>query len=103
MNTIEYLLICMSEECIEISHDIHKSLRFGLDDTYNGDKTNTQHIVQELCDLMGVIELLAEEGVDFLEPQKRKIIEEKKKRVREFMKYSVKRGTLKQGGCECDR
>ncbi len=86
-----------TEECGEISHSLHKSLRFGLDDTYNGNKTNEQHIVQELCDLMGVIELLTEEGVDFLEPQKRNIIEEKKKRVREFMKYSIKRGTLKQG------
>ena len=63
MTLEKYLLMCASEECIEISKELHKSLRFGLKDK-NPEKiyakSNEVKIALEFADLMAVLELLKE-------------------------------------------
>ena len=55
-------LICIAEECAEVIKCITKSLRFGLESSYN-DVTNRQKLFEEICDLQGVIELAQTRGI----------------------------------------
>ena len=94
MNIREYLLICLSEEAAELSQTASKALRFGLDDTYYTESPK-KAIIREFNDLIGVLELLNENGVDFKKLYNKELIEAKKKKVKKFMEYSKKKGTLK--------
>jgi len=96
MTEIEHLLICLSEECAEIQKAISKALRFGLDDGYPGGKTtNLEDIIKELNDLEGVLQLLAPKIFTFSNFSNSIEIAKKKDKVKEFMEYAKKRGTLK--------
>lgn len=59
MNTREYLLTCLSEECAEIQHAVSKCLRFG-DDCCNPSKNiaNKENLRKEIIDLLAVITVL---------------------------------------------
>lgn len=94
MNKREYLLTCLSEEGAELSQAAGKALRFGLDDTYYTESPR-EAIIREFNDLVGVLELLNENGVDFKKLHRRELIEAKKKKVKKFMEYSKEKGTLK--------
>ena len=94
MNLQEYLLTCLSEECSEVQLAISKANRFGLLDGYPGtNRTNQGDLIKEFNDLLGVIEVLKETGILNIIAD-RKLIDLKKDKVKEFMIYSIKRGTL---------
>ena len=93
MNKQEYLLTCLAEEAAEIIQSVGKAQRFGLDDTYY-DESPKEAIKREFNDLVGVLEMLHEAGVDFKKLHDRSLIEAKKKKVEKFMEYSEKKGTL---------
>ena len=103
MDYIEHLLTICAEECCEVSKEIHKALRFGLDDQVTLDPhgprgttgpTNRDKIVEELNDLMGVVKMLVECSAlpgDWQDTgrQDRKI-----EKVLAYMDYARKVGTL---------
>jgi NTP pyrophosphatase (non-canonical NTP hydrolase) len=97
LNEIEHLLVCLNEECCEIAKECTKALRFGLDDRnpeIENDARQREHIRRELCDLLGVIELLVARGVitdPHLDTQR---IYFKKVRVAKFMRYAQNAGAL---------
>ena len=106
MNTTEHLLTCLSEECVEVSKDIHKALRFGLADVNvlepNG-QTNRERIIAELNDLMATIELLMDFGVlprDWANAESQL---QKRRKVRKFMAYAHDVGALQSQGNHFDK
>lgn len=102
MNRTEHLLVCLAEEGGEvaqiagrISQAAHKALRFGIEDGYPGtERTNRGDMVQEVNDLLGVLELMAEQGIQLDGLFDRNAIEAKKAKVRKFMGYATERGCL---------
>lgn len=103
MNYLEHILTCAAEECGEVSKEIHKALRFGLDDQVtldpNGPRgttgpTNRDKIVEELNDLMGVVRMLETCGAlphdwQDAERQARKVA-----KVSAYMGYARRVGAL---------
>lgn len=98
MNHQEHLLTCLAEECSEVTKDVTKSLRYGLDDRNVLDPTgptNRERLVDELNDLAAVIDILSEQGIvprnwwDALKQQK------KRAKVAEFLFYAEKVGALR--------
>jgi len=93
MNKIEYLLVCLTEECAEIIKDTDKALRFGLNDSHPCEKgTNHERIENEINDLLGVFELLHESGIEFKVDIKK--IDKKKEKVLKYMNYAIEKGIL---------
>jgi len=97
MNKIEYLLTVLSEECGEVVQANCKILRFGGDNHNPQDPTvsNIELMIKEINDILGVIELLEEEGVNVSRVGNREDIEKKKEKVKKFMEYSTNIGRLK--------
>lgn len=95
MNKTEYLLMCASEECGEIIQAIGKIGRFG-ETAYHPEIgiPNNKQLVKEVNDLLGVLELLKENGVSLRGIGCRIDIDEKKSKVERWMKYSRKCGIL---------
>ncbi len=103
MNYLEHILTCAAEECGEVSKEIHKALRFGLDDQVtldpNGPRgttgpTNRDKIVEELNDLIGVVRMLETCGAlphdwQDAERQARKVA-----KVSAYMGYARRVGAL---------
>ena len=57
-------LVILGEECNEVSKEIFKILRYGPDQIKPGtEKTNIQHLEQEIGDLEAMIELLKDLNV----------------------------------------
>lgn len=93
MTKPEHLLSITTEECAEVSQRATKALRFGLNETQTGqDRTNARRLRYEFSDLLGVYELMEEEGM--VTWPIRKEINAKKTKVRKFLKYSKKIGSL---------
>lgn len=94
MTEIEYLLICLAEECNEVAQRATKALRFGLNEIQsseeqNPDKQNNlQRLTNELIDLYTVIEVLKEKGIHIDMVNKNKI-ELKKNKIEKYYKYSL--------------
>lgn len=91
MTKVEYLLICLIEECAEIQHAVSKAIRFGLEDINpHTDTTNIDNINNELGDLLTVIGTLREEinihanynGI-------------KMEKTLGFIEYSIRKGLIK--------
>ena len=62
-DTKEILLI-LQEECAEATQAVSKCMRFGPDQIKpSKDKTNMQHLEEELGDLLAMIELLTDKSV----------------------------------------
>jgi hypothetical protein len=94
MNTKEYLLTCLSEECSEVSHRISKALRFGLQEIEPEQEfTNAERITTELTDLIAIAELLNEMNLipTFHNEYAKNI---KRQKVHKYMMYSKKIGVL---------
>lgn len=94
MNHAEYLLSCLSEECAEIAQRASKAQRFGLSEIQPGQGlTNVQRLVGELHDLMGVVQLMEDEGI-LKVGRGLEAVAAKKEKLRRFMEYSRQCGTL---------
>lgn len=97
MNMIEHLLTCAAEEGTEVAQAGHKALRFGLDDINpKTGRSNRIDLVAEVNDLLGVLELLQENGVLLDGLFDRDAIEAKKSRVLTWMDHSAATGTLQR-------
>ncbi len=63
MNRTEHLLVKLMEECDEVSQRASKALRFGLSEIQPGQRlNNSERIEEEAADLLGILEILQEEG-----------------------------------------
>lgn len=97
MNTVEHILTCLAEEGSEVTKDVTKSLRFGLDDRNilnPTGPTNRERLIDELNDLLGVTWLLVDEGVlppNWMNAEKQIA---KKEKVLKFMQYAKEHGAL---------
>lgn len=96
MDKNEHLLVCLSEECSEVSQRVAKALRFGILEIQPGQElNNAERIEFELCDMLAVIEMLQDAGiVDLYHERLLRAKEAKKQKVREFMEYAKQCGTL---------
>jgi hypothetical protein len=97
----QYLLTCLSEEGVEVSKDIHKTLRFGEDDkvTLNplGPRghegpTNIERMIVELNDFMGAVELLVEDGAIPPDWFDRDRVNRKKAKILDYLEYARRIG-----------
>jgi NTP pyrophosphatase (non-canonical NTP hydrolase) len=53
------ILLILQEECGEVVQSISKCMRFGIDQIKPGtDRTNLQHLQQEIGDILAMVELL---------------------------------------------
>jgi NTP pyrophosphatase (non-canonical NTP hydrolase) len=63
-DNVKEILLIMQEECAEVTQAISKCFRFGLDNHKPGKpKTNSEHLEEELGDLVAMITLLEMHGV----------------------------------------
>lgn len=99
MTKAEYLLTCLIEECAEVQQDVTKSIRFGLADRYPADApTNQEKLMVEILHVLAVVELLEQDEVlDAVDADLyNKILEDKKKKTKRWMRYSRECGTLEE-------
>jgi NTP pyrophosphatase (non-canonical NTP hydrolase) len=98
MKRKENILICLTEECAEIIQIADKALRFGLDNVRpRRETTNRQELVKELNDLLGVVELAQEEGIELPGLYDRQAIEAKKEKVLKYIEVSKELGMIDEG------
>lgn len=89
MKRQDQLLIRLGEECSEVAQRTSKAVLFTLEETQEGQKlNNSERLTEELNDLIGVMEMLIDEG--FIPPVNREMIENKKVKVEKYIKYSEK-------------
>lgn len=99
MTKIEHLLTCLAEECMETAQRASKAIRFGINEIQSGQPLdNSDRIVLELNDILAVAELLAEENAITSEFRIQKFIDGKKEKLRSWMAYSEKMGSLAEHG-----
>lgn len=99
MNERDYLLVCLMEECAEISEQVSrisvrasKMLRFSADEVEPGQLLmNCQRLAAELADIIGVIEVLREAGIIDLSQ-----IDRKREKIAKFMQHSALCGVLER-------
>lgn len=92
MTRTELLLLQTGEECAEITQRISKSLRFGLLEVEPGqDKNNMVRLSDEVNDLLGMIEMLKNEGLIIVLQEK---IWAKMDKVEKYLEYSRTCGRL---------
>ena len=95
MNVTEHLLWKLAEECAEVAKEASKAALFGMEEVMPGQPlTNRERVLKELNDLWAAAEMLDLCKVD------RAAIDEKKAKVRKFMDYAEKIGTLTRGSKE---
>lgn len=96
MTRIEHLLTLLSEECNETGQRASKAIRFGLNETQEGQElTNAQRIQYEFCDIIAVVALLKEEGIiDSKTFDMEEAIKLKKIKIEKWLEYSKTCGTI---------
>jgi hypothetical protein len=99
MTRIEHLMICLMEECAEVSQRASKSLRFGVNEIQPGQaETNAQRLAGEMVDLMTVYSMLVKDGVlpslGILTGESAAASRAKRDKVEKFLLYSAECGTL---------
>ena len=86
MKRLDHLLVILMEECAEVQKEAAKALRFGLH------PDNVLRLNNELNDLVAMVEMVTDEGVD-LAPCDLKI-RRKREKVEKFLMFSREVGTL---------
>lgn len=87
----EYLLDCLIEECAEIIQRATKAKRFGLEEIQKDQPhSNEYRLNYELNDLVGVADLLFEDGWHDQDS-----VDLKKSKVSRYMQYSFELGVIK--------
>lgn len=82
-----YLLICLAEECAEVTQLASKCIRFGTENIAPGQTVvNRNRLAGELNDLLGVLEALEQEGVKLDVPNK-EAIAAKVDKIRRMYEY----------------
>lgn len=97
MTVTEHLLFCLSEECSEVAKEACKAGRFGMDDCnplIENDPPQREHIRQELCDLLGVMEMVIDAGLIENPRYDRERINAKKDKVLKYMDYARRSSAL---------
>jgi hypothetical protein len=102
VNRVEHLLTILGEECVEVAQRCSKALRFGVDEAEPGQKyTNADRIMRELADVRGVVEMLGEDGVVWMNESEpavyRVLVDAKKAKIERYLVYSAQCGTLHHG------
>lgn len=78
------------------SKEIAKGLRFGLNNSWEGNPTPAEKIFNEFSDMISVFEMLRNEGVFSNVDTRRSCIPHKKYKVNKFMDYARSIGTLEK-------
>jgi len=94
MTEQEHLLTCLMEECAEVQQSVSKALRFGLNDSYKDYGNNKERIESELCDLLGVLEILATRKIIDLPDDHESRVAAKVAKITRYMDYARERGVL---------
>ena len=95
LGKIEYLLLVLSEEAVEVSHAVHKALRFTTDESHTiGGPTNYDKLVEEFNQLLATVDALREAG--FVIPLHAGIQARKKARIKDYMGISQHLGVVDQ-------
>lgn len=93
INRKEYLILCLIEELGECQKELIKCLRFGreqfCEETNN---TNFERFLTEWSDLMGIIEMLQNEGIFVVSTSE--AVAKKIERTEYYMKKSINMGIL---------
>lgn len=104
MDRIQYLLVCLSEECAELSKEVSKALRFGLNDAGpDSSHTNIEKIKMEFNDLFAVMKMLkAEKSFGENGLLENNDIDKKIQKVEKYLLYSLNLGIVqgKEAGDE---
>lgn len=92
MNLSEYLLVCLMEEAAEVSQEAAKCLRFSPDHTCPvSGKTNLHKLKVEFGQLLCLVEMLDEQGIDLRlsDEEQKAVAVDKRQRMKETAKVSV--------------
>jgi hypothetical protein len=91
MNIKDYYFTCLNEEASEISLASCKCIRFGEKGEFSDvSRPNIPDVVKEINDLLAIVELLQEEGVEFDKLFDRTEIENKKRKVKLWNRKAIK-------------
>ena len=97
MNKNQHLLQILSEECVEVSKEVSKALRFGPEDHYPGDpnkQSNADKISIEFIEAITLRNMLVEAGVLTIPVDAGEIAEAKRERVLKYLEYSRELGMV---------
>ncbi len=94
MTRTDHLLWILAEECNEVAQRVSKAARFGLQEIQPGQPfDNASRILIELWDLHAAVEMLISDG-SLGDAIDRNAVNEKKRKIEKFLKYSKECGTL---------
>lgn len=93
MNLQQHMLLLLMEECCEVAQNASKCSRFtpGHRATIE-DLSNLEKLNSEYNDLLAIVELLKDEGIDLMRNEA--LIENKKKRLKAYIQISQNLGAL---------
>lgn len=98
MNKTEHLFFKAAEESGEVAQISSKCAIFGVQDSNPkyGNIPNIELFIAEVNDLIAVVEMIGDEGIDISNLGDRELIRLKKEKVKLWMEYSRDRGRLSE-------
>lgn len=94
MNVSEHIFTCLAEEAAEVIQASTKCLRFAIEGSYPDGKGNIEVLVAEINDVLAVIEMMQEYGINLPKLGDPEHIANKKAKVKDHMKLAYERGAL---------
>jgi len=98
MTKLENTYVVAMEECAELSKELSKAMRFGLDSAHpdHPDKTTASNIIEEYFQLCAVMDKLIAENIQLLqkysESDKQEVAKKKIEKMNKWMENSIKNG-----------